>query len=57
MIAGVSQQQSVGGIDDIGRSQAVVNEARGFADVFGEVGGKRDDVVVGRFLDLVDALD
>ena len=34
-----------------------MNKARGFADVFGEVGGEGDDVVIGGLLDLVDALD
>src|SRR5947207_3432066 len=31
--------------------------ARSRADVFGDIGGKRDHVVVGRALDLADALD
>jgi hypothetical protein len=34
-----------------------VNEARRFADRFREISGKRDDVVIGRLLNLVDARD
>ena len=45
------------GVDDVGRGQPFVDVARGRADVFGDVGQERDDVVVGGLLDFVDARD
>ncbi len=56
-IAGIAQQQCVCGIDYVGRSQAIVNKARGVADVFSEVGGESDNIVVSSLLNLVYALD
>ena len=56
-IAGIAQQQGVGRIDHVGRRQTIVNKTRRFTDVFGEVCRKRDDVVVGLLLNLIDAFD
>src|SRR6185436_19457315 len=55
-IAGFAQQQGVGGVDDIRRRQSVMNEARGVADVFSQVGSEGDDVVVRGLLDFTNAL-
>ena len=56
-VAGVPQQKGVCCIDHIGRGQTIMNKSRGFADIFRQVCGKRDYIVVGRFLDLVYSLD
>src|SRR6266446_3380045 len=56
-ITGVAQQQRVGGIDYVGRSQTIMYKARGVADVFSKVGGESNYIVVGCFLDLVYALN
>jgi hypothetical protein len=56
-IARVAQQERVGRIHHVRRREAVVDEARRLADVFSERGRERDHVVVGRLLDLIDALD
>src|SRR5205085_12447640 len=55
--AGVAQEQCVRRVNHVGRGEAVVYEARGFADTFGERGGEGDHVVVGRLLYLAYALD
>ena len=46
-----------GGIDNIGGREPFVDMARSRADVFGDIGGERDDIVIGRALDLADAFD
>jgi hypothetical protein len=56
-VAGVAQQQGVRRVHHVRRGEPVVDEARGLADVLGERRGEGDDVVVGRLLDLADALD
>ena len=45
------------GVEHVGGRHALVHEARGRADMLGEVGQERDDVVLGLALDLVDAVD
>ena len=44
-------------VDDVGRGQAEVQPARARPDVFRDVGGEGDQVVLGGLLDLVDAGD
>ncbi len=56
-VAGVAQQQGVGRVHHVRRGEPVVNEARGLTDVLGERRGEGDDIVVGRLLDLANALD
>src|ERR1044072_4959397 len=56
-IARLSQEERISCVYDVGRSQTVVDEAGGVANVFREVGGKRNDVVIGRPLDFVDAFN
>ncbi len=56
-VAGITQQQRVRGINYIGRSQTVMNEARGFTDRFRQIRGEGDHVMVGCLLDLMDARD
>ncbi len=56
-VAGFSEQQRIRGIDNVAAGEAVMNEARCRADVFSEIRRKRDHVVIGRFLDLIDPLD
>ncbi len=57
MSARIAQQQSVSRVDDVRRSQTVMDKSRRFTNRLGEIGRKRDDVVIGRFLDFVDAFD
>src|SRR5437660_12307827 len=54
-IAGIAQQQGVRGVNHVRGSEAVMNEARGGADVFRQVRGKSDDVVVSGLLYFRDA--
>jgi hypothetical protein len=56
-VAGFPEQQGVRSVDNVGRGQAIVNKARGLANVFGQIGGKGDDVGVGCFLNFIYALD
>ena len=52
----ITQQQRVSRVDNVRRRQAIVNEATCFTDRLRKVRSKRDDVVISRLFDLVDAL-
>src|SRR5436305_5508282 len=56
-VARVAQQKRVGRVHNVRGREAVVYEARGVADTFGEGGSEGDHVVVGRPLDFAYALD
>src|SRR5207253_11280703 len=56
-VAGITQEQRIRGINYIGRSQTVMNETRRFTDCFRQIRGEGDDIMVGSFLDLMDARD
>ena len=45
------------GVEHVARGHSLVHKTRLGADMLGEIGQKRDDVVAGLALDLVDALD
>ena len=56
---GFLELQGLGGVDDVGGGEAVVEPARVFGrvDVLGDGGGEGDDVVTDFGFDLVDAVD
>ena len=56
-VGGGTALQGQAGVDDIAAGQAVVEVAALLADRLGDLGDEGDDVVVGRALQLVDALD
>src|SRR4029450_12712574 len=55
-VARVAEQQSIGGIDYIRRSEPVVYKPSGVTDRFREISGEDDNVMICCFLDFVDAL-
>src|SRR6266446_3609413 len=56
-VAGITQEQSIRGINYIGGSQTVMNKTRRITDCFRQIRGESDDVMVGSLLDLMDAVD
>ena len=55
-VGGLRQLHRKAGVEHVARGHPLVHEARLGADMLGEVGQKRDHVVAGFALDLVDAL-
>ena len=56
-VARVAHLQRLRGIDDVRRGEPEVEPSGGGPDLLGDRGGERDDVVLGRRLDLLDARD
>ena len=53
-IAGLHRAPGLRGVDDVGRSQPLMDVPAGRSDLLGDTGDERDHVVADRSFDLVD---
>src|SRR6185295_15742690 len=56
-IRGLGELHGEAGVEHVRRGHALMDEARGLADMLGQVGEEGDDVVLHRALDGIDAVD